>query len=370
MSWYVLKAPEKLKMPAAGSWRVAAARVLLAGAVIQGASAQTVQSVSAPPSPLTLSSRGSFFVGGEAVEQDFVELGSSRAADRITVNQMYVEFMVPANAQGAPLVLVHGAGLTGKTYDTTPDGRMGWFEYFVRQEHPTYVVDQVARGRSGFNQAIFNAVGAGRRPPSEQPKIVRLADRVGSWTNFRIGPNPDKAYVDTQFPIEAMAEFSRQGVPDLSTAAPSPNPTPAALARLSHNLGGAVLLGHSQSGLFPLRAALTDGSNVRAAIMIEPGFCAAGSFSDNEIGRLARIPTLIVYGDHLDTPTGLSGPGWPARFADCEHLVERLQTAGGKAEMLSLPARGLHGNTHMMMMDRNSLEVADLVLDWLRRVSR
>jgi hypothetical protein len=54
--------------------------------------------------------------------------------------------------------LLHGATLSGKSYDTTPDGRMGWYEYFVRQGHPVYVPDQVGRARSGFNQAVFNDV--------------------------------------------------------------------------------------------------------------------------------------------------------------------------------------------------------------------
>jgi hypothetical protein len=115
--------------------------------------------------------------GRETVEQTSVELGSFGPADQITINQMYVEFMVPDGAAKVPVVMVHGATLSGKTYDTTPDGRMGWFEYFVRQGHPTYVVDQVGRARSGFNQAVFNNVRAGLTPPNAQPNMLRLGDR-------------------------------------------------------------------------------------------------------------------------------------------------------------------------------------------------
>ncbi|WP_250528266.1 hypothetical protein [Caballeronia sp. GAWG2-1] len=84
-------------------------------------------------SPLILESRGSFFVGGEQVERTAVEIGSFGPDDRITVNQMYVEYMVPHGASKVPVVMIHGATLSGKTYDTTPDGRMGWYEYFVRK---------------------------------------------------------------------------------------------------------------------------------------------------------------------------------------------------------------------------------------------
>lgn len=96
--------------------------------------------------------------------------------------------MVPDGLTKLPVVMVHGATLSGKTYDTTPDGRMGWFEYFVRQAHPVYVVDQVGRARSGFNQAMFNNVQAGLAWPDEQPKIFRLGDKFGAWTSFRFGP--------------------------------------------------------------------------------------------------------------------------------------------------------------------------------------
>jgi hypothetical protein len=146
------------------------------GSEIQ-AMAQELKDVQRPESSLVLEARGSFFVGGETVEQTSVELGSFGLADQITINQMYVEFMVPDGAAKVPVVMVPGATLSGKTYDTTPDGRMGWFEYFVRQGHPTYVVDQVGRARSGFNQAVFNNVRAGLTPPNAQPNMLRLGDR-------------------------------------------------------------------------------------------------------------------------------------------------------------------------------------------------
>jgi hypothetical protein len=41
--------------------------------------------------------------------------------------------------------------------------------------------------------------------------------------------------------------------------------------------------------------------------------------------------------------------------------------AGGKAEMLWPPALGIKGNSHMIMQDKNNLQIADLILDWLRR---
>ena len=115
-----------------------------------------------------LKAQGSFFVGGEKAEQTKVELGDLGPGGHIAVNQMYVRYMVPQGGDGnVPVVMVHGATLTGKSWETTPDGRMGWDEYFVRKGHPVYVPDQVGRGRSGFNQAVFNNVRAGSAPAGE-----------------------------------------------------------------------------------------------------------------------------------------------------------------------------------------------------------
>lgn len=317
--------------------------------------------------PLQLKGRGSFFVGGEGVDQSFVDLGSQRPADRVTIGQMYVEYMEPVGVAKAPIVLVHGAGMTGAGFDTTPDGRMGWFEYLVRRSHPTYVVDQVGRGRSGFDQSIFNRVGAGEADPSKQPKITRMGDRIASWINFRIGPDASKPYPDTQYPVEATDNLSRQGVPDLIGSLPNPNPNYRALATLAAKLKGAVLLGHSQAGDYPLEAALLDPQAVKAMVLVEPGRCNAETYTDAQIATLAKISLLVVYGDHLDTPTGVKGPGWPERFQECERLITRLKDVGGHAEMLHPPALGIHGNTHLMMQDRNNLQIADLLLSWIER---
>jgi len=105
------------------------------------AEAQSFKSLQSPNDPLVLKARGSFYVGGDSIEQSHVERGSRGAADRITVNQMSVEYRIPAGEHKVPVVMVHGAGLRGKRFDTTPDGSMGWYEYFVRRSHPTYVVD-------------------------------------------------------------------------------------------------------------------------------------------------------------------------------------------------------------------------------------
>ena len=99
---------------------------------------------------------------------------------------MYVRYQVPAGAPGVPITLIHGCCLTGKTWETTPDGRMGWDEYFVRHGHPTYVIDQVWRGRSAADPSAINAVRSGKAAVDQLPTVFS-AGHEGAWAIFRFG---------------------------------------------------------------------------------------------------------------------------------------------------------------------------------------
>jgi pimeloyl-ACP methyl ester carboxylesterase len=342
---------------------------VMSGALDAGGNvrAQALKDVRTPDTPLVLKAQGSFFVGGEKVEQTQGELGDLGPGGQITVNQMYVRFMVPQGGDGnVPVVMLHGATLTGKSWETTPDGRMGWDEYFVRKGHSVYVPDQVGRGRSGFNQAIFNNVRAGSTPPAKQPAWLRFSD-ANVWPNFRFGLTAGQPFSDSQFPVNAVDELAKQGVPDVTFGGgvPTPNPTFKALADLAGQLNGAVLMGHSQSGSFPLAAALLNPAAAKGLVLVEPGACPA-TYTTEEIGTLAKVPILVVFGDHRDNATGLSTlPSWQGRFEACQAMIGRLKGAGGQAEMLAPPDRGIRGNSHMIMQDKNNLQIADLILQWI-----
>ena len=80
----------------------------------------------------------------------------------------------------------------------------------------------------------------------------------------------------------------------------------------------------------------------------------------------------MVFGDHRDTPTGIGTlPSWQISFDSCQALIGRLKAAGGQAQMLNPPDRGIRGNSHMIMQDKNNLQIADLILQWIdERVSK
>lgn len=128
--------------------------------------------------PLVLKEQGMFYIGGDIVHTDWANgpngpLIFPRSGD-IAINQMYVTFMVPQVQRGMPIILMHGGNLSGACYETTPDGRMGWYEYFARKGHAVYLPDQVSRARSGFDLTAFNEVAAGVRPPSASPNLFVL----------------------------------------------------------------------------------------------------------------------------------------------------------------------------------------------------
>lgn len=310
--------------------------------------------------PLVLASQGSFFVGGESKSNG----AAAPAAGDITVNQMYVSYQTPANAGShLPVVMVHGCCLSSKTWETTPDGRMGWNEYFVRKGRPVYLADQTSRARSGFDATVISRVKAGTAQPGTLPNIIFATHQV-AWTVFRFGPTYGKTFADGQFPIEAVDELYKQMIPDLNGLLPNPNPTFANMAALAVKLKGAILMGHSESGFFPEEAAMTDPSGVKGIISIEQP-CTT-TLTAAQIGTLAKIPILVMFGDHLADVQG--GPAnWNASFGSCQTFVKQIADAHGDAEMMHLPEMGIKGNSHMLMQDKNNLQLADLILEWIEK---
>jgi len=92
------------------------------------------------------------FSAGSA-EWSYFWLGVERASlakgTYVTGKQMYVEYMVPREVlHPYAIVMVHGGGGQGLDWMSTPDGRPGWADYFVRAGYRAYVVDRPGHGRS------------------------------------------------------------------------------------------------------------------------------------------------------------------------------------------------------------------------------
>ena len=331
---------------------------LATAASLAGCASTGNQSVT-PDSPLTIARQGSFFVGGKEVKSDHLSLLPAYApGGTIAVEQMYVRYQEPVNAKRPPVVFIHGCCLTGKTWESTPDGRMGWDELFVRRGFPAYVVDQVSRGRSAANPSAIVQVKAGRAAPETLPQVFAAAQE-GAWAIFRFGPEYPKVFPGMQFPLEAQTEFWKQMVPDWLNALPTPNPTVPALSQLAQKLDGVVLISHSQSGIYPFQTAALDRRGIAGIVAVEPGACPAAT---GDMTPYAGLPILVLWGDYVEL-----SPRWAPRLKTCGDFVAAANRAGAKAQMVMLNDVGLPGASHMLMQDKHSLQIGNWLADWIDR---
>jgi pimeloyl-ACP methyl ester carboxylesterase len=311
--------------------------------------------------PLELADEGSFFIGGRMVRSNYPGTPGvgGGGPGSIMINQMYVQYRIPKTVTAPPIVMVHGSGHTGVTYETTPDGREGWATYFARKGFPVYVVDHAGRGRSGFDPTPLNR--AREQNDTKAVTDIPLTTRERAWQSFRLGATYPNFYPGSQFPKEALDEYFSQLVPNAElTLAGGGKNTIAALAALIDRIGPAIVLVHSQSGAYGLELVRMRADKMRAFVEIE-GAC--GPLSNEDVAKsFAKVPMLAVFGDNS---VGASGPNGDDRRNSCTSSADAIRKAGGSAKFLLLPEAGLKGNTHMMMMDKNNLQLADVLLKWI-----
>src|ERR1700722_8827562 len=147
--------------------------------------------------PLVIEDQGSFFIGGVPKVTQYATVPAPGAAsqelvtDQITIGQMYVQFEIPQNKKRRmpPVIMVHGSSHTAACLESTPDGREGWYPYFVRKGISTYLVDQAGRGRSGFDESVIHEAAAMIKSGDVQsglrtiPSFGRITDN-GAWTRW------------------------------------------------------------------------------------------------------------------------------------------------------------------------------------------
>jgi hypothetical protein len=312
--------------------------------------------------PIALRDMGSFHVGGRHLEitgQPIKEVlftpgGVPAKVDpngKYQVEQMYAQYFLVQNRRGKlPLLMWHGGGLSGVTYETKPDGSPGWLNYFLRQGWDTYISDAMERGRSGWTNKFKG-----------DPVFLPLGD---PWERFRVGPpgswNDDKAkrvtYPGVQFPLDAYEQFMKQGVPRWVT---TDDQIVAAYIELVDKVCPCVVLVHSQAGSFGFKVAEARPDKVKALVAaVEP----SGIGTKEKVAALKNIPMAVIYGDNAK-----DHPRWGQIRRNVAGYAEAIKGAGGSVDLIDLPDIGIKGNTHMAMMDKNSDQVAGVIQNWLGR---
>jgi len=324
---------------------------LVAACIASSAAAQNRE-------PIAPRDMGSFHIGGRQVEVSgqpvrevlFTPGGVPAKVDpngTYQVEQMYAQYFLVQNRKGKlPLLLWHGGGLTGVTYETKPDGNPGWLNYFLRHGWDTYISDAMERGRSGWTDKFKG-----------EPIFLPLGD---PWERFRLGPigswNAEKAkratYPGVQFPLDSYEQFMKQGVPRWTT---TDDAIVAAYIELVDKVCPCVVLVHSQAGSFGFKVAEARPDKIKALVAVEPS--ATGN--SNKAGML-KMPIVVIYGDNAK-----DHPRWGKIRQNVHDYAALIKGAGGTIETIDLPDIGIKGNTHMMMMDKNSDEIAAVMQNWL-----
>jgi len=355
----------------------------------------------AAQAPLVIAKQGYFFVGGKYFDTQDGQFMSG---------QMYVEYQIPSVlAHPYPVVMFSGGGQSGLNYAGTPDGREGWTQYFLRQGYAVYVLDQPSRARS-----------------PHQPEVGVQLRRAVEWVQQRFTA-PERsnlwpqAKLHSQWPGAGVAgdpvfdQFYAQNYPSLSSFPRQQELNRDAGAALLDGIGPAILLTHSQSATFGWLVADARPSLVRAIVAMEPSGPpvydnvekgAPDWFEDGPLSKpygLTEPP--LTYDPPVKSPAELKfvrqqqpdatnlvrcwAQSEPARtlvnlqkipvlvvqteasyHAAYDHCtVAYLQQARVAAvRFLRLADAGIKGNGHMLMLEKNSLEIAAVVDKWLREI--
>jgi pimeloyl-ACP methyl ester carboxylesterase len=324
-----------------------------------------IADVSWPAAAFDVGEVGSFHIGGRKVtlsgmplrEGVFTAGGPRRVADPngdFQVEQMYVQYIKLANPKARyPLLMWHGGGMTGVMWETKPDGASGWHSFFLKAGHDVYISDAVERGRASW----------ARYPEIWTEPFFRSEKEA--WDIFRMGPlgsyvtDPARrvGFPDGRFPIGSYDQFMKQLVPRWAT---NDAATQAAYDQLVQKVCPCVIMMFSQGGNFGFTAALHAPDKVKAIIGIEPS--GAPDPAKSDITAMKGIPHLFVNGDHLNV-----SDFWMQMVANVKRYQEALATKGGISDVIDLPKLGIKGNTHAMMMDNNSDQIAALIQDWMNK---
>ena len=221
--------------------------------------------------------------------------------------------------------------------------------FFLRKGWDTYVSDAVERGRSGWTPTFKG-----------EPLVLPLGD---PWERFRVGPigswNADKAkrvtFPGAQFPIESYEQFMKQGVPRWTT---TDDAIVAAYVELIDKVCPCIVLVHSQSGSFGFKALEARPNKIKALVAVEPTLGG----DKNKVASVKGTPVLMVFGDNAK-----DHPRWSKIRQGGVDYAGVLKAAGGSVDIVDLPDIGIKGNSHMMMMDKNSDQIADVIQNWLVR---
>jgi pimeloyl-ACP methyl ester carboxylesterase len=352
------------------------------------------------PAPLSIQREGYLFAGGKYSTVD---------GRRVMSGQIYAEFQIPTQRTHAyPIVMIHGGGQSGTNFTQTPDGREGWAQFFLRKGYAVYIVDQVGRGKAAYQADVYG--------PTVKPDPDSIERRFTAAERYNLWP---QAHLHTQWPGTGVQgdpvfdQFFASQLPGIADFALVQSLNRDGIVALLEKIGPAILLTHSQSGPFGWLVADARPDLVKAILAVEPN---GPPFYDLQ---LLGAPDWFRYGTKL-RPWGITAvplhyapaaeyasdlaiveqekPDAP-EFAKCwlqkeparqlpnlqklpillltsessfravdDHCTAKyLNQAGVHPTWTKLADIGIHGNGHMMMLEKNNMEIAEVMSGWLEK---
>lgn len=325
---------------------------------------------------ITIKEQGSFMAGGTK----FAGPGAFNPDSALKPqgqtfhgDHAYAFYQVPEKARKLPLVFLHGAGQSKKTWETTPDGREGFLNIFLRRNFSVYLLDQPRRGEAGKS--------------SVEATIKPVADEQFWFTQFRLGNYPDY-FPDVQFPEDeaSLEQFFRQMTPN--TGSFDAKVITDAVSRVFDKIGEGILVTHSQGGGPGWMTAIKN-EKVKAIVAYEPysGFIfpegelpqpisSTGLFGPlngveiplADFKKLTQVPIVVYYGDNIaKEPSSVwNMDHWRSGLEMARLWAAAIDKHGGDATVVHLPEVGIKGNTHFPFSDLNNIQVADELSKWLK----
>lgn len=322
---------------------------------------------------LVITEQGMFSAGGITVTSDgtfdpenhWEETGAGQTSH---VDHANVLYQIPENETGLPMVFLHGYGQSRMGWMTTPDGREGQSNMFLRMGHSVFLIDEPRRGEAGATSV------------SGDISTKTLDQRW--YTQFRIGRWEDgKSLVNegSQFPNDDVSvdQFFRQMTPDTGMTsdmgADFDNETVArALAvtidEVYERTGkNSILVTHSQGG-GPGWTAAQYTDHIAAIVAIEPGGAPFAESDDYKAVTEKNIPVTMYFGDYIDNgDVSIQATGmWQMMRQTCYDFEAAYTAQGGNCTVVDLPKEGITGNDHFMFQDLNNDVIAEHIENWIQ----
>lgn len=336
---------------------------------------------------IMLQEQGSFAIGGGSVTHE----GTFSMTDFLSPNgqtaygdHAYVFYQTPVNAKKYPMVFQHGGAQSKRTWETTPDGREGFNNIFLRKGYSVYLLDQPRSGESNLSTKAVTPDTPWASNPMYGDKTLYLLSRVGTYSADGT-PIPH-----AQFPegMENYESFQRSW--NIGSGPLDNDVNADAVAKLLDKIGPSILVTHSMGGTIGWRVPFrTD--NVKAIIAYEPGgtpfifpetempapvpakFAALGASAlgvpMKDFEKLTKFPIILYYGDYIATEMSdnVGSDKWRTEYEMAKQFVDAVNRHGGDATIVHLPDIGIKGNSHFLMAEKNNVQLADLAEQWLEQ---